>query len=261
MVKVGIIGGSGLDDPKLLENYDRFFVTTPFGEPSSPVTEGKLNGVDVCIIARHGLKHQYMPTNVNNRANIWALKKRGCTHILATTAVGSLQEEYKPGELVFIDQFIDRTTKRKQTFYDKEMVCHIPMADPFCEKLRTILVTRAQELALPIHAEGTVVTIEGPRFSSKAESHMFRGWGADIINMSTVPEVVLAREAGLCYASIAMVTDYDCWREGEGVVTLVEVLRVMKENVDKVKKLLVYVVPRIIHEQCSCREAIKGSVF
>jgi 5'-methylthioadenosine phosphorylase len=261
MVKIGIIGGSGLDDPGLLENYDRFFVSTPFGDPSSPVTQGLLEGVEVCILARHGLKHQIMPTNINNRANIWALKQQGCTHILATTAVGSLQEEIKPGDLVFIDQFIDRTTKRIQTFYGKDQVCHISMANPFCEKLRTILVTRAQELALPIHPTGTVVTIEGPRFSTKAESHLFRDWGADIINMSTVPEVVLAREAGLCYASIAMSTDYDCWREGGDSVTLAEVLRVMKENSSKVKKLLRYIIPRISHVQCNCRDSIKTAVI
>ena len=261
MVKIGIIGGSGLDDPQLLENYTSVDVDTAFGKPSSSITEGTLNGVQVAILARHGKKHQIMPSNINNRANIQALKDRGCTHILATTAVGSLREEIKPGHLVFIDQFIDRTTKRHQTFYDKNQVCHIPMADPICTKLRRILAGTATELNLDIHDKGTVITIEGPRFSSKAESHMFRSWGADIINMSTVPEVVLAREAGLCYVSIAMSTDYDCWRDSGDAVTLEEVLRVMKENAEKVKLLLRTVLPRIQHLDCPCRGAINTSLI
>tara|TARA_Y100000310_G_C20668099_1_gene808740 strand:+ start:1724 stop:2509 length:786 start_codon:yes stop_codon:yes gene_type:complete len=261
MVKIGIIGGSGLDDPQLLDNYNTVDMETPFGKPSSSITEGTLNGVQVAILARHGKKHQIMPTNVNNRANIHALKELGCTHILATTAVGSLREEIKPGHLVFIDQFIDRTTKRHQTFYDKNQVCHIPMADPICTKLRRILVSTSTELNLDIHDQGTVVTIEGPRFSTKAESHMFRHWGADIINMSTVPEVVLARETGLCYASIAMSTDYDCFMDNLAPVTLDEVLRVMKENAEKVKLLIRTVLPRVQHLDCSCREAIKTSLI
>ena len=261
MVKIGIIGGSGMDDPQLLENYEKVDVITEFGHPSSSITQGKLNGVEVAILARHGKKHEIMPTNVNNRANILALKKLGCTHILATTAVGSLKEEVAPGHFVIMDQFIDRTTKRPQTFYDKNRVCHIPMADPFCSKLRNNFIESAKELNITHHEKGTVVTIEGPRFSTKAESHMFRSWNADIINMSTVPEAVLAREAGLCYSAVAMSTDYDCWRESTEAVTLDEVLRVMKENADKVKQLLKQVLPKVQHTDCFCREAIKTSVI
>jgi len=261
MVKVGIIGGSGMDDPNLLDSYEKVDVMTPYGHPSSSITQGTLNGVQIAILARHGKKHQIMPTNVNNRANIWALKSIGCTHIIATTAVGSLKEEIVPGHLILIDQFIDRTTKRHKTFYDKDRVCHIPMAEPFCKQLRNIIFQTSQELAITTHPKGTVITIEGPRFSTKAESHMFRSWGAEIINMSTVPEVVLARESGLCYVSIAMSTDYDCWRESTESVTIEEILRVMGENSEKVKRLIIASLPKIQHLECQCREDIKTSVI
>ena len=257
MIKAGIIGGSGLDDPNLLEDFKKVDLSTPYGQPSSSITEGKLSGVPVAILARHGPSHSIMPSNVNFRANIWALKELGCTHILATTAVGSLREEIKPGDLVFPDQFIDRTTKRHSTFYDKNQVCHIPMSEPFCKKLRALLVSSSVELDFPIHDRGTVLTVEGPRFSTKAESHMFRSWAADIINMSTVPEVVLAREAGLCYAAIAMSTDYDCWRIDTSEVTFEEVLRVMKANSEKVKTLIKHILPRLQYLDCSCKESNK----
>ena len=263
MTKIGIIGGSGLDDPNLLESYKIIDITTPFGQPSSAITEGRLNGVDVAIIARHGKKHQINPTNVNYRANIWALKERSCTHILAATAVGSLKEHIAPGHLVFPDQFIDRTTKRKSTFYDTNQVCHISMAEPFCPHLRKLLAETAGQLNIRAHDKGTVITIEGPRFSTKAESHMFRTWGADIINMSTVPEVVLAREAGLCYASIAMSTDFDCWKDGPHV-TLEEVLKVMRENAERVKQLIKAAVIRIqiqSTQDCGCKDAIKTALI
>ena len=261
MIKIGIIGGSGMDDPNLLDSYEKVDVMTPYGHPSSSITQGTISGIPIAILARHGKKHQIMPTNVNNRANIWALKHLGCSHIIATTAVGSLKEEVKPGDLVLIDQFIDRTTKRHKTFYDKDRVCHIPMAEPFCDKLRNILIQTSQELMINTHPKGTVVTVEGPRFSTKAESNMFRMWGADIINMSTVPEVVLAREAGLCYASVAMSTDYDCWRESTEAVTFEEVLRVMKENSEKVKRLILTAIPRIAHLECKCKEDINSSLI
>ncbi len=259
-MKIGIIGGSGLDDPKILENAKEIGVDTPFGKPSSPLTTGKLNGVDVVIMARHGKKHTIMPTSVPFQANIFALKEQGCTHIIATTACGSLKEGIKPGDFVFVDQFIDRTTKRKSTFYEKDKVCHISMAEPFCGKLRALLSETAKELKLSFHERGTVVTIEGPRFSTKAESGLFRSWKADVINMSTVPEAVLAREVGICYAAVAMNTDYDCWRESEEPVTWEMVVSTMKRNADNVKKLLAAVIPKIKHGECTCREAIKTAL-
>ncbi len=248
-IKIGIIGGSGMDDPRLMTNIKERKVKTPYGSPSSPLTLGKIGGVDVAILARHGKGHSIYPTGVNFRANIYALKKEGCTHILATTAVGSLREKIKPGDLVFVDQFIDHTKHRALTFHD-EKVIHTPMAEPFCKNLRSLLSKSAKELKLRHHAKGTVITIEGPRFSTKAESHMFRSWGADVINMSTVPEVILAREIGICYQSIAMSTDYDCWKEGEEPVTWEMILNIMKKNAENVKKLLLKTITKIKHAEC-----------
>jgi len=261
VIKVGIIGGSGLDDPKLLRNYNEIEVDTPFGKPSSILTTGKISDKEVVIIARHGRKHTIPPSLVNYRANIWALKGQGCTHIIATTACGSLREYIEPGHLVFIDQFIDRTTQRTSTFYDKDKVCHIPMAEPFCSKLRVLYADTAREIDLKYHDKGTIITIEGPRFSTKAESHMFRQFGADVVNMSTLPEVVLAREAGICYASIAMSTDYDCFLEDRPPVNIEAVLHVMKQNADNVKKLILRVIPKIKFIECQCKEDIKTAVI
>jgi 5'-methylthioadenosine phosphorylase len=190
-----------------------------------------------------------------------ALKEQGCTHIIATTACGSLREEIKPGHFVFCDQFIDRTTKRASTFYDADKVCHIPMAEPFCAKLRSILSETAKEMDLEHHKKGTVVTIEGPRFSTKAESHMFRQWNADVINMSTVPEAVLAREAGICYAIVAMSTDYDSWHEAEEAVNIEMVLQTMHKNAENVKKLILNAIPKIRYNECRCREDIKTAII
>jgi 5'-methylthioadenosine phosphorylase len=262
MVKIGIIGGSGLDDPQIIKDSKEIEVDTPYGKPSSALTVGKIENVDVVILARHGKKHTIYPTGVNYQANIDALKQQGCTHIIATTACGSLREEIIPGHFVFIDQFIDRTTKRKSTFYEKDHVAHIPMAEPFCSNLRDLLGKTADELDLTNHKKGTMVTIEGPRFSTKAESHMFRQWKANVINMSTVPEVVLAREAGICYASVAMATDYDCWHESEDGVDIQMILETIKKNADKVKKLILALIPKIKdNPECQCRQDIKSSVI
>ena len=250
-LKIGIIGGSGLDDPDILKEKKEVEVDTPYGKPSSPLTVGKIEGIDVVILARHGKKHSIYPTGVNFRANIHALKSQGVTHIIATTACGSLREEIKPNDFVFVDQFIDLTKHRTLTFHDKEVI-HTPMAEPFCESLRKLLIGTAKELKLKCHERGTVVTIEGPRFSTKAESKMFRQWGADVINMSTVPEVILAREAKICYQAIAMSTDYDCWKSGEEPVTWDMIVERMKLNAENVKKLILAVIPRVKKENCSC---------
>ena len=251
-IKIAIIGGSGLDDPRLMRQKKEKKVRTPYGSPSSALTIGKIQGVDTVILARHGKDHSIYPTGVNYRANIHALKEEGCTHILATTAVGSLREKIRPGDLVFVDQFIDFTRHRPLTFHEKKVV-HTPMAEPFCRYLRSILAGSAKQLKLRHHTRGTVVTIEGPRFSTKAESHMFRKLGADVINMSTVPEVALAREAGICYQTIAMSTDYDCWKEGEEPVTWDMILTIMKKNSDNVKKLIMGAIAKIDRFECECR--------
>jgi len=244
MIKVGIIGGSGLDDPKILKEAKETEVKTPYGRAASKLTIGKIGDKKVVILARHGKKHEIMPTLVPYRANIWALKSVGCDCVLATTACGSLREEMKPGELVFIDQFIDMTKQRKLTFFEDKVV-HTPMAEPFDNNLRQLLVESAEKLGIRYHEGGTMVTIEGPRFSTKAESIMFRSWGADLINMSTVPEVILANELEIPYQSVAMVTDYDCWKKNEESVTFELILKRMKENAEKVKQLLVEMIKRL----------------
>ena len=248
MVKIGIIGGSGLDDPKILENAQDVVVSTQFGKPSSPLKVGKIKNVDVVLLARHGREHTISPTSVNFRANIQALKDQGCTHIIATTAVGSLREEIGRGDLVFPDQFIDFTRRRIVSFYDlfePHKAVHTPMSEPFSKSLRDLMTTVATELNLKHHHKGTVITIEGARFSTKAESKMFRSWGADIINMSIAPECILANEAGIPYVAVAMSTDYDCWKDDEAPVTWEMILDIFKKNVEKVTSLIVNVIPKI----------------
>ena len=245
MIKVGIIGGSGLDDPDILKDAKDISIETPYGSPTSVLTCGAIEGVDVAIIARHGKDHSIYPSKVNFRANIWALKEHGCTHILASTAVGSLREEIAPGHLVFPGQFIDHTRKRETTFFDEDVVVHTAMAEPFCSNLIDLLSSSAESLKTPYHKNKTVITIEGPRFSTKSESHMFRSWNADVINMSTVPEVVLAREKQMHYAAIAMSTDYDCWKEGEESVTWEMIMETMKKNADNVIRLFVETIPKL----------------
>lgn len=244
MKKIGIIGGSGLDDPKIIKDPIEKKVTTSFGDPSSALTCGKIDGVDVVILARHGKNHAIAPSLVNFRANMTALKEAGCTHILAATAVGSLREEIKPGNLVFPSQFIDFTKLRPTTLFTDKVV-HTPMSEPFDKNLRDCLCKACEALGYAYNRDVTVVTIEGPRFSTKAESHLFRAWGADIINMSTCPEVILANELGIPYQTIAMSTDYDCWKDDEKPVTFEMVMERMKENAGKVKQLLLTVVSKI----------------
>jgi 5'-methylthioadenosine phosphorylase len=247
MTKIGIIGGSGLDDPDLLKGASQIEVDTPFGKPSSSLTCGQINGRDVVMIARHGRQHQFSPSQVNYRANIRALKDQDVTHILATTACGSLREEIGRGDFVILDQFIDYTRHRKTTFFDNfnDGAHHTSMADPFDTELRTALIDAARAMNLKMHEHGTVITIEGPRFSSRAESHMFRLWGADVINMSVAPEAILANEIGIPYAAVAMSTDYDCWKEDEAPVTWEEILEVFQKNAVNVEQLLINAIPRI----------------
>ncbi|MFA5928292.1 MAG: S-methyl-5'-thioadenosine phosphorylase [Candidatus Margulisiibacteriota bacterium] len=261
MVKIGIIGGSGVDDPKILKDFTKTKMHTPYGATSDLVVQGKLGNTEVVILPRHGENHRINPTMVNFRANVWIMKELGVTHLIGPTAVGSLREEIEPGHLVFPDQFIDRTTSRKTTFYEGHVVCHISMADPFCEDMRRILIDTAKKLNVKYHPKGTVVTIEGPRFSTRAESHMYRSWGCDIINMSTVTEATLAREAGICYAAIAMSTDYDCWKESEEAVSVEMVMATMKKNAESVKNILLEAVPKFTDKPCNCREAYKTSAM
>ena len=249
-VKVGIIGGSGFYRLDSLEDKIVRKVSTPFGVPSSHPVEGTLAGVPVVVLARHGDHHSIPPGEVNYRANIWALKQLGVTHILAATACGSLKEEIRPGMFVILDSFIDRTSGRAQSFYTKDGfpgVCHIPMEPAFCTRTRQMVVEECKALGFEMRETGTAVTIQGPRFSSRAESNMFRMWGADVVNMTTVPEVVLAKEAGLSYTSIALPTDYDCWKDS--VVDQQGVLAVFASNISRVKTLIEKVVVRVGREE------------
>jgi 5'-methylthioadenosine phosphorylase len=255
VVKIGLIGGSGFDDPDFITDIQQVKRGTPYGPLSSDLILGKAGDVDVVMLSRHGAGHRIRPSAVNFRANIHAMKEEGVTHIIATTACGSLREDIEPGHLVFPDQFIDRTHLRKSTFHEGDQVVHIAMADPFCERLRQILIMTASEAGIVHHPLGTVVTIEGPRFSTRAESKMFRMWGGDIVNMSTVPEVVLAREAGICYSAIAMSTDYDAWHESKEPVTWDLIVRTMQHNVENVKKIFFQALPKIDYDACDCRTA------
>ena len=248
MVRVGIIGGSGLDDPSILKDAKDETVTTRWGEPSSPLRRGTIEGVECLLLARHGRQHVLPPTHVPNRANVQAFVDAGCTHILTTTAVGSLRKKIERGDLVIVDQFIDFTRFRQISFHDRfepGQAAHTPMADPFSAELRALLIASAKQLRIRHHAKGTVVTIEGPRFSTRAESHMFRAWGADIINMSIAPECALANEAGIPYATVAMSTDYDCWKEDEEPVTWEQIVAIFEQNVEKVVKLLVATIAKL----------------
>jgi 5'-methylthioadenosine phosphorylase len=248
MARTGIIGGSGLENPDILKSPLEKNVETPFGSPSSPLLSGLLEGSEIVMLSRHGWHHTIPPSKVNNRANIYALKEAGCTHIITTTACGSLREEIRRGDLVIPDQFIDFTRHRDVTFFDEFQpgkMNHTPMADPFDLKLRNLIVSSASSIGQKIHEKGTVLTIEGPRFSTRAESKMFRLWGADIINMSIAPEVILANELGIPYAAIAMSTDYDSWKEDEIPVSWEEVIEVFNKNVHNVLQLLMNVIPKI----------------
>jgi 5'-methylthioadenosine phosphorylase len=245
MIKLGIIGGSGLENLNLFSDYTIVEHNTKFGLPSSPIISGKIDGLEISIISRHGKQHTIPPTQVNNRANIMALKELGCTHLIATTACGSLKDEFKPCDLVVPDQFIDFTRHRPITFFESfepEKMMHTPMADPFDNNLRNIVFKIGTNLNFRIHNKGTIVTIEGPRFSSRAESNMFRMWGADLINMSTAPEVILANEAQIPYVAIALSTDYDCWKKDIEPVSWESVLEVFNKNVNNVTLLLLEII-------------------
>jgi 5'-methylthioadenosine phosphorylase len=247
MAKIGIIGGSGLDNPDFFKSISKTKVTTPYGEPSSELIRGSIQGTEVVILSRHGVKHQFSPSEVNYQANIYALKEQGVDCIVATTACGSLRTEIGRGHLVVIDQFIDFTRKRKNTYFEsfENGAFHTPFAEPFDKRIGGILFEVASNLGYAVHPKGTVITIEGPRFSTKAESKMFKMWGADIINMSVATEAILANELKIPYAAIAMSTDYDCWKEDEKPVSWEEILHVFHQNADNVKNVLLNAIPKI----------------
>jgi 5'-methylthioadenosine phosphorylase len=259
--EIGIIGGTGIYDPDLLTDPQSVKIFTPYGKTSDLVTIGQYNGRSVAFIPRHGKGHTIPPHKVNSRANIWALNSLGVSRIIAPSAVGSLQEKYKPGDIVLPNQFVDFTKKREYTFYDEGQVCHISCADPFCNELRDVFLNTSNKLKYNVHDGSTYICIEGPRFSTKAESKFFKDvLHGDIIGMTLVPECVLAREMQICYMSIATVTDYDVWYENP--VSSKEILEVLAKNTKKTKELLGALIPAIpeTRNKCNCKNALSDAM-
>ncbi|WP_428393736.1 S-methyl-5'-thioadenosine phosphorylase [Lichenicoccus sp.] len=250
---IGVIGGSGLYDIDGLEDKQWRTVETPWGAPSDALLTGRLAGIACVFLPRHGRGHRIPPSRLNYRANIDALKRCGVTDIISLSAVGSLKEELPPGHFVIIDQFIDRSFAREKSFFDTGMVAHVSMADPLCPRLGDVLEEQARTLALPVSRGGTYLVMEGPQFSTRAESALYRHWGCDVIGMTNMPEAKLAREAELCYATVAMVTDYDCWHPGHDSVTVDAVIAVMTENAERARALIRATIPRLGAGRAPCR--------
>lgn len=235
---LGVIGGTGLYDLPNLQHVDELTIETPFGYPSSPLVKGQLGDTDVVFLARHGLGHRINPSQIPFRANIYALKHYGVTHLLSINAVGSLQEHLPPRTAVVPDQIIDRTVLRERTFFDHGIVAHVGLADPYCQSFRLAILEHIRATGAQVHDGGTYVCIEGPQFSTRAESHLYRQWGADVIGMTAMPEARLAREAGICYGGLALVTDFDVWHETEEDVTLDMIRRVLSDNIETGRSLI-----------------------
>jgi 5'-methylthioadenosine phosphorylase len=250
---IGLIGGSGLYDIDGLEDRAWREVATPWGAPSDALLTGRLGGVRCVFLPRHGRGHPKPPSALNYRANIAALKLLGVTEILSLSAVGSLREELPPGHFVIVDQFIDRTFAREKSFFGPGCVAHVSVADPVCARLGDALEHEASTLGLPVSRGGTYLVMEGPQFSTRAESRLYRQWGCDVIGMTNMPEAKLAREAEMCYATVAMVTDYDCWHTGHDAVTVEQVVRVLNSNADKARALVKAVVPVLGAPRGACR--------
>ncbi len=249
---IGLIGGSGLYDLEGLEDKVWRQVATPWGEPSDALLFGRLGEVRCVFLPRHGRGHRIPPSRVNYRANIDALKRSGVTDVLSVSAVGSLREELPPGRFVIVDQFIDRSFAREKSFFDSGMVAHVSMADPVCPRLGDALQQAALAIDLPATRGGSYLVMEGPQFSSRAESELYRSWGCSVIGMTNMPEAKLAREAELCYATVAMVTDYDCWHPAHDSVTVAAVVQVMQANAERARGLLREVIPRLGQRRGPC---------
>ncbi|HEX2057890.1 MAG TPA: S-methyl-5'-thioadenosine phosphorylase [Actinomycetota bacterium] len=259
MTSIGIFGGSGFYS--LLDDVRTENVETPYGPPSAPVSIGSVGGVDVAFLPRHGLKHELPPHKINYRANVWALKELGVTRIVGPCAAGSLQRNVKPGEFVVCDQLVDRTTGRADTFYDGPVTTHVSFADPYCPELRALAIDTARAEGITVHERGTVVTIQGPRFSTRAESKWFQDAGWEVINMTQYPEAYLARELEICYVNISLITDYDVGVPGEEeAVSHEAVLEVFNANNDKLRGLLFAMAPKIPPDRsCPCSTALRGA--
>ena len=258
--KIGIIGGSGLYEMEGLEEQERIEVQTPFGEPSNTILSGKLGDARLYFLPRHGQGHRILPHEINYRANIWALKKLAVEWILSVSAVGSLKEEIVPGHLVVVDQFIDRTRARPSTFFGNGIAAHVQFGDPICPELADALYTAANATDATVHRGGTYVCINGPQFSTRAESNIYRSWGASVVGMTNIPECKLAREAEICYATLALSTDYDCWHEEE--VSVEAVITIIKQNVARAREVLEATIKALpAGRSCGCGQSLKDAVM
>lgn len=259
--RIGVIGGSGLYEIDGMTGVKEIDVVTPFGKPSDAITVGKLDGVGVAFLPRHGKGHRLMPTDLPSRANIYALKSLGVEHIIAINSAGSFKKEVKPGQLLIPDQLIDRTRGRASTFFGEGVVAHVGFAEPFCPNLRKVLQEAAKAAGADVHPKGTMVVMEGPAFSTRAESQLYKSWGADIIGMTALPEAKLAREAEICYAIIGCVTDYDSWWEPGTPVTVEMILDTMHKNIEMSKKIIKHAVGRIAAKRtCTCPHAVENAI-
>lgn len=260
--EIGVIGGSGLYDLPGLEGLEEVQVETPFGEPSDAYRVGTLGGRRVAFLARHGRGHRLLPSELNFRANIYGFKRLGVTQILSASAVGSLKPEHKPTDFILPDQFLDRTRGRISTFFGDGIVAHISFADPVCPRLADVLQAAAGSIQLPIKRGGTYVCMEGPAFSTRAESNLYRSWGMDLIGMTNLQEAKLAREAEICYVTIAMVTDYDCWHDEEESVNVEMLLEYLRRNSENAKRLLAEAIRRLPPDaDCPCRHALAAAII
>lgn len=260
--RIAIIGGSGLYQMEGLTEVQEVEISTPFGAPSDAITVGTIEETRVAFLPRHGRGHRIPPTKLPVKANIYALKTLGVERVISVSAVGSLQEEFKPLDMVVPHQLIDRTFQRDHTFFDDGVVAHISFSDPFCPFLSDLLYRTAAESGARVHPGGTYIVMEGPAFSTRAESHMYRRWGADIIGMTALPEAKLAREAEMCYATLACVTDYDCWREATEDVTVEMVVANLQKNVSTSRKVLRDIVTKIpVGRNCDCGSALKDAIL
>ena len=259
---VGVIGGSGLYDIEGLTATRSIRVRTPFGTPSDAITVGTLRGIRVAFLSRHGRGHLLNPSGINYRANIFALKSLGVSHVISISAVGSMKESIRPGDVVVPDQFIDLTRRRASTFFEDGIVAHVAFGEPVCAELGEALFASAARAGAKVHRHGTYLCMEGPQFSTKAESRLYRQWGVDVIGMTNMPEAKLAREAELCYATVALVTDYDCWHETEEAVTVEAVLSTLHRNVALAKQILGAVMPSFAHPiECACHRALDHAIL
>jgi 5'-methylthioadenosine phosphorylase len=259
---IAIIGGSGLYEMEGLDQIREVRVRTPFGPPSDALVIGMLQGVRAVFLSRHGRGHRLSPSEINYRANIYALKSVGVTRVVSVSAVGSMKEEIAPGHVVLPDQFIDLTKRRPSTFFDRGVVAHVSFAEPVCGQLAASLGKAAEQVGATVHRGGTYLCIEGPQFSSKGESFLYRQWGVDVIGMTNMPEAKLAREAELCYATLVLPTDYDCWHENEAAVSVEAIVETLRTNMDLAKRILRAVLP-VANEprMCRCGSALQYAVL